>query len=174
VNTDAHYDHTFGNARFGPASDLDAPIYGQEPAGRCRCGHGPGATSSRSPGRSRHGCRRRPTWSGHCTRAGVDAESAASEAGSRVAVSRARDGCGGTVRPHPAALRPNGWEAAAGSGSKLRAVREDGSEAGRTATATAAAVFARRVRGQGSATPGVGPAWRTPPRARWTPTRRWS
>lgn len=28
VNTHAHYDHSFGNARFGPGSDVDAPIYG--------------------------------------------------------------------------------------------------------------------------------------------------
>ena len=30
VNTHAHFDHSFGNARFGPASDLGAPIYGHE------------------------------------------------------------------------------------------------------------------------------------------------
>ena len=30
VNTHAHFDHTFGNARFGPASDAGAPIYGHE------------------------------------------------------------------------------------------------------------------------------------------------
>jgi glyoxylase-like metal-dependent hydrolase (beta-lactamase superfamily II) len=30
VNTHAHYDHTFGNGRFGPASDLGAPIYGHQ------------------------------------------------------------------------------------------------------------------------------------------------
>jgi glyoxylase-like metal-dependent hydrolase (beta-lactamase superfamily II) len=28
VNTHAHYDHTFGNQRFGPDSDLNVPIYG--------------------------------------------------------------------------------------------------------------------------------------------------
>jgi glyoxylase-like metal-dependent hydrolase (beta-lactamase superfamily II) len=28
VNTHAHYDHSFGNQRFGPGSDLSAPIYG--------------------------------------------------------------------------------------------------------------------------------------------------
>ena len=30
VNTHAHFDHSFGNARFGPASDLGAPIYAHE------------------------------------------------------------------------------------------------------------------------------------------------
>ncbi len=30
VNTHAHFDHTFGNFRFGPDSDLAAPIYGHE------------------------------------------------------------------------------------------------------------------------------------------------
>ena len=30
VNTHAHFDHTFGNARFGPASDAGAPIYAHE------------------------------------------------------------------------------------------------------------------------------------------------
>jgi glyoxylase-like metal-dependent hydrolase (beta-lactamase superfamily II) len=30
VNTHAHYDHTFGNFRFGPDSDVGAPIYGHE------------------------------------------------------------------------------------------------------------------------------------------------
>jgi glyoxylase-like metal-dependent hydrolase (beta-lactamase superfamily II) len=28
VNTHAHFDHSFGNARFGPGSDIDAPIHG--------------------------------------------------------------------------------------------------------------------------------------------------
>jgi glyoxylase-like metal-dependent hydrolase (beta-lactamase superfamily II) len=28
VNTHAHFDHSLGNARFGPGSDIDAPIYG--------------------------------------------------------------------------------------------------------------------------------------------------
>lgn len=28
VNTHAHFDHTFGNQRFGPGSALDVPIYG--------------------------------------------------------------------------------------------------------------------------------------------------
>ena len=28
VNTHAHFDHCFGNQRFGPASDVNAPIYG--------------------------------------------------------------------------------------------------------------------------------------------------
>src|SRR5690349_2347621 len=28
VNTHAHFDHSFGNGRFGPDSDLDLPIYG--------------------------------------------------------------------------------------------------------------------------------------------------
>jgi glyoxylase-like metal-dependent hydrolase (beta-lactamase superfamily II) len=30
VNTHAHFDHSFGNARFGPGSDLGAPIYAHE------------------------------------------------------------------------------------------------------------------------------------------------
>jgi glyoxylase-like metal-dependent hydrolase (beta-lactamase superfamily II) len=30
VNTHAHFDHCFGNYRFGPASDLDAVIFGHE------------------------------------------------------------------------------------------------------------------------------------------------
>lgn len=30
VNTHAHFDHSFGNFRFGPDSDLGAPIYGHE------------------------------------------------------------------------------------------------------------------------------------------------
>jgi glyoxylase-like metal-dependent hydrolase (beta-lactamase superfamily II) len=28
INTHAHFDHCFGNQRFGPGSDLDVPIYG--------------------------------------------------------------------------------------------------------------------------------------------------
>ena len=28
INTHAHFDHCFGNQRFGPGSDLNAPIYG--------------------------------------------------------------------------------------------------------------------------------------------------
>ena len=32
VNTHAHFDHSFGNYRFGPDSDLGAPIYGHERA----------------------------------------------------------------------------------------------------------------------------------------------
>jgi glyoxylase-like metal-dependent hydrolase (beta-lactamase superfamily II) len=28
INTHAHFDHCFGNQRFGPGSDLDLPIYG--------------------------------------------------------------------------------------------------------------------------------------------------
>jgi glyoxylase-like metal-dependent hydrolase (beta-lactamase superfamily II) len=28
VNTHAHFDHSFGNQRFGPGSELDVPIYG--------------------------------------------------------------------------------------------------------------------------------------------------
>jgi glyoxylase-like metal-dependent hydrolase (beta-lactamase superfamily II) len=28
INTHAHFDHTFGNQRFGPGSDLNVPIYG--------------------------------------------------------------------------------------------------------------------------------------------------
>lgn len=30
VNTHAHFDHCFGNHRFGPGSDIGAPIYGHE------------------------------------------------------------------------------------------------------------------------------------------------
>ncbi|MGH8968498.1 MAG: MBL fold metallo-hydrolase [Actinomycetes bacterium] len=30
VNTHAHFDHSFGNHRFGPDSDLGAPIYGHQ------------------------------------------------------------------------------------------------------------------------------------------------
>jgi glyoxylase-like metal-dependent hydrolase (beta-lactamase superfamily II) len=30
VNTHAHYDHCFGNHRFGPGSEVGAPIYGHE------------------------------------------------------------------------------------------------------------------------------------------------
>jgi glyoxylase-like metal-dependent hydrolase (beta-lactamase superfamily II) len=30
VNTHAHFDHAWGNGRFGPGSDLDLPIYGHE------------------------------------------------------------------------------------------------------------------------------------------------
>ncbi len=30
INTHAHFDHCFGNHRFGPGSDVDAPIYGHE------------------------------------------------------------------------------------------------------------------------------------------------
>ena len=30
VNTHAHFDHCFGNVRFGPDSDLNVPIYGHE------------------------------------------------------------------------------------------------------------------------------------------------
>lgn len=30
VNTHAHFDHCFGNFRFGPDSDLDVPIFGHE------------------------------------------------------------------------------------------------------------------------------------------------
>jgi glyoxylase-like metal-dependent hydrolase (beta-lactamase superfamily II) len=30
VNTHAHFDHTFGNARFGPGSEVGVPIYGHE------------------------------------------------------------------------------------------------------------------------------------------------
>jgi len=30
VNTHAHFDHCFGNHRFGPGSDVGAPIYGHE------------------------------------------------------------------------------------------------------------------------------------------------
>jgi glyoxylase-like metal-dependent hydrolase (beta-lactamase superfamily II) len=30
VNTHAHFDHSFGNQRFGPASELDVPIFGHQ------------------------------------------------------------------------------------------------------------------------------------------------
>jgi glyoxylase-like metal-dependent hydrolase (beta-lactamase superfamily II) len=33
VNTHAHFDHSFGNQRFGPASELDVPIFGHRNIG---------------------------------------------------------------------------------------------------------------------------------------------